>query len=137
MEAVSTSTESHNGDDATQDGSNHVTRGMREKKGCLRERNLRYTYTEKCWYHSATKFSCYGATGARSRGCQCNPCIWFCMSRPVELLTVLGNLLTILCCIFCRLVFSSFSDSCFYFVSQRRTIMFCLLSVFCVVFAYT
>jgi hypothetical protein len=31
MEAVSTSTESHNGDDATQLGSNHVTRGMRIK----------------------------------------------------------------------------------------------------------
>jgi hypothetical protein len=46
MEAVSTSTESHNADDATQDGSNHVTRGMREKKGCPRERNLRDIYTE-------------------------------------------------------------------------------------------
>jgi hypothetical protein len=45
MEAVSTSTESHNGDDATQDGSNHVTR-MRKKKGCPRERNLRDIYTE-------------------------------------------------------------------------------------------
>jgi hypothetical protein len=32
MEAVSTSIESNNGDDATKDGSNHVTRGMREKK---------------------------------------------------------------------------------------------------------
>jgi hypothetical protein len=32
MEAVSTSTESHNGDDATQDGSNHVTCGMQKKK---------------------------------------------------------------------------------------------------------
>jgi hypothetical protein len=32
MEAVSTSTELHKGDDATQDGSNDVTRGMREKK---------------------------------------------------------------------------------------------------------
>jgi hypothetical protein len=46
MEAVSTSTESHNGDDATQDGSNHVTRGMQKKKGCPRERNLRDIYTE-------------------------------------------------------------------------------------------
>jgi hypothetical protein len=32
MEAVSTSTESHNRDNATQDGSNHVTRGIRKKK---------------------------------------------------------------------------------------------------------
>jgi hypothetical protein len=32
MEAVSTSTDSHNGDDATQDGSDHVTLGMRKKK---------------------------------------------------------------------------------------------------------
>jgi hypothetical protein len=46
MEAVSTSTESHNGDDATQDGSNHVTCGMRKKKGCPQERNLRDIYTE-------------------------------------------------------------------------------------------
>jgi hypothetical protein len=46
MGVVSTSTESHNGDDATQDGSNHVTRGMRGKKGCPRERNLRDIYTE-------------------------------------------------------------------------------------------
>jgi hypothetical protein len=45
MEAVSTSTESHNGDDATQDGSNHMTRYM-WKKGCPRERNLRDIYTE-------------------------------------------------------------------------------------------
>jgi hypothetical protein len=45
MKAVSTSTESHNGDDATQDGRNHVTR-MREKKGCPRERNLRDICTE-------------------------------------------------------------------------------------------
>jgi hypothetical protein len=36
MEAVSTSTESYNGDDATQDGSNHVTR---EKKA-VHEREI-------------------------------------------------------------------------------------------------
>jgi hypothetical protein len=44
MEAVSTSTESHNRDDATQDGSNHMT--YAGKKGCPRERNLRDIYTE-------------------------------------------------------------------------------------------
>jgi hypothetical protein len=37
MEAVS---ESHNGDDATQDGSNHVTRGMRGKKKAVHEREI-------------------------------------------------------------------------------------------------
>jgi hypothetical protein len=45
MEAASTSTESRNGDDATQDGSNHVTRGMQEKKA-VHKRNLRDIYTE-------------------------------------------------------------------------------------------
>jgi hypothetical protein len=45
MEAVSTSTESHNGDNATQDRSNHVTWYAGEK-GCPRERNLRNIYTE-------------------------------------------------------------------------------------------
>jgi hypothetical protein len=50
MEAVSTITESHRGDDATQDdGSSHVTRDMRGKKCCLREKFKRDTYTEKCW----------------------------------------------------------------------------------------
>jgi hypothetical protein len=39
MEAVSTSTESHNRDDATQVGSNHVTRGMQEKKA-VHEREI-------------------------------------------------------------------------------------------------
>jgi hypothetical protein len=39
MEAVSTSTESHNGDDATKDGSNHVTRGMWKKKA-VHEREI-------------------------------------------------------------------------------------------------
>jgi hypothetical protein len=39
MEAVSTSTESHNRDDATLDGSNHVTRGMQEKKA-VHEREI-------------------------------------------------------------------------------------------------
>jgi hypothetical protein len=39
MEAVSTSTESYNGDDATQDGSNHVTRGMQKKKA-VQEREI-------------------------------------------------------------------------------------------------
>jgi hypothetical protein len=39
MEAVSTSTESHNGDDATQDGSNHVTLGLRKKKA-VHEREI-------------------------------------------------------------------------------------------------
>jgi hypothetical protein len=53
-------------------------------------------------------------------------------SRTVELLTVIWNSLTILCCIFRRLVFCSFSDFCFYFVSKRHTTIFCLLSVFCV-----
>jgi hypothetical protein len=46
MEVVSASTESHNRDDASQDGSNHVTRDMQGKKGCPRERNLRDIYTE-------------------------------------------------------------------------------------------
>jgi hypothetical protein len=45
MEAVSTSIESHDGDDATQDGSNHVT-WYAGKKCCPRERNLRDIYTE-------------------------------------------------------------------------------------------
>jgi hypothetical protein len=44
MEAVSTSIESHNWDDATKDGSNHVTHGM--GGGCPRERKLREIYTE-------------------------------------------------------------------------------------------
>jgi hypothetical protein len=39
MEAVSTSTESHNEDDATQDGSNHVKHGMRKKKA-VHEREI-------------------------------------------------------------------------------------------------
>jgi hypothetical protein len=39
MEAVSTSTESHNGDDATHDGSNHMTCGMCKKKA-VHEREI-------------------------------------------------------------------------------------------------
>jgi hypothetical protein len=60
MEAVSTSTESHNGMMLPK-MEDHVTRGIREKKAA--KRNLRDTYTEKCWCHSATKFSHYNATG--------------------------------------------------------------------------
>jgi hypothetical protein len=53
-----------------------------EKKAA--KKNLRDTYTEKCSYRSATKFSRYDATGAsRSWGCQRNPCIWFW--RPAQL----------------------------------------------------
>jgi hypothetical protein len=47
---------------ATQDGSNHVTRGMLEKKAA--KRNLRDIYAENGWYHNATNFSRYNATGA-------------------------------------------------------------------------
>jgi hypothetical protein len=66
MEAVSTSTESHNGDDATQDGSNHVTRGMRKKKRLsTREKFKGYLHWKQCWYHIATEVSRYDATGAR------------------------------------------------------------------------
>jgi hypothetical protein len=39
-EAISTSIESHNADDATKDGSNHVTRGMQEKKKAVHEREI-------------------------------------------------------------------------------------------------
>jgi hypothetical protein len=39
MEAVSTSIESHNRDDTTKDGSNNVTRGLREKKA-VHEREI-------------------------------------------------------------------------------------------------
>jgi hypothetical protein len=39
MEAVSTSTEPHNRDDATQDGSNHMTRGTWKKKA-VHEREI-------------------------------------------------------------------------------------------------
>jgi hypothetical protein len=117
MEAVFTSTESHNGDDATQDdGSNHVTRDMREKKGWLRERNLKGTPTLKSVGTTArpsflvtTLLALVGAEAA-------SVFREFVSVRPAHG-TVLRNLLTILCCILCRLVVSSFSDFCFYFVS--------------------
>ena len=59
-----------------------------KKRLSTREKFKGDLYWKQCWYHNATEFSRYDAT-------------------------VLGNLLTILCCIFCRLVFSSFSDFCF------------------------
>jgi hypothetical protein len=47
---------------ALENGSNHMTRDMQGKKAP--KRNLNDIYAEKYWYHSATKFSCYDATGA-------------------------------------------------------------------------
>ena len=55
----------------------------------------------------------------------------------VELINCTWKLIDNTVFIFCRLVFSRFSDFCFHFVSYRHTIMFCLFQFFCVVFAYT
>jgi hypothetical protein len=74
----------------------HVVWGGK-KRLSTREKFKGYLHWNQCCYQSATEFSRYDATSTgRSRG--------YC-------------LLTILCCIFCRLVFSSFSDFCFYVVS--------------------